>query len=157
MDSRDSTGKQIMCRQHKGQKVVRISENLAGGVVMGETYTIKYLIDDDTLALEEVDGEWSRSEFKDAATYVAPLKGNTVSLESLANALRIIDMWNRTQPTSLMVSIEAHPAQDGGSSFFTSTADSNDVDSFVADLLKYSSGREKARILRAAAALVEQE
>lgn len=140
-----------MCRQHKGQKVIRTSNNLSGDVLKGSTYTIKYLIDDDTLALEEVEGSFRRSEFEDEATYVKPFDVDSVSVASLTSALRLIDMWNRTRPTALMVSIEAYPAQDGGSLFTTDSFDSNEVNTFMSHLINYASSAEKADLLEQAA------
>lgn len=43
-------------------------------------------------------------------------------VHELIQALHVIDKWNRLKPTSQMLSIEAHCAQDGGSTFIVGNA-----------------------------------
>lgn len=145
-----------MSRLHKGQLVVRTSGILEGPIKEGDKCIVKCIVDSQYMELEEYEGLYLRSNFKPVEDYIVP-KGRPdqmSSIEALETALKVLDHWNRTHTTSMMISVEAYPAQDGGSLFTTPTFDSNNIGTMIEHLLDYSSKEEKAAALeRAAAAL----
>lgn len=135
----------------KGDIVVRIVEPKEGNFKAGTRAIIKEILNDREFTLEGHDGTYCQSSFR-----LETLKDTTgeirqvSDLESMEHALNVIDHWNRTHPTAYMVSIEAHPAQDGGSIFSTATADTNNVAQFVVELAQAASDTErKATLVKA--------
>lgn len=134
----------------KGDVVVRQNSPLEGSVVKGTVAVVKRIIDADYMTLEGHDGRYMQSHFR-LNTQSNPERtvvGN--DLESVENALRTIDNWNRTHPTPAMISIESGNAQDGGSIFVINDGyDSHNVSDIMVHLTKFMSDADrKAGLLR---------
>jgi methionine synthase I (cobalamin-dependent) len=135
-----------------GDIVIRTVPTVEGNFQKGTRAIVKEVLNDREITLEGHQGIYLKSSFQLERPFQQ--NGQVSDLESIEHALHTIDVWNRTHPTGLMISIEAYPAQDGGSLFHTDSFDSNDVSQMVNHLLDYASNLEKAAMLeRAAAAL----
>lgn len=132
-----------------GDIVVRITAPLEGNFTKGTRAIVKEVLNDREVTLEGHDGIFLQSSFK--IERFSTQNRQVSDLESIEHALHTIDVWNRTHPTGLMISIEAYPAQDGGSLFHTDSFDANDIGSFVGHLLDYASKEDKAAMLERAA------
>lgn len=134
----------------KGDIVTRVSNPLESGLKKGARAIVKEVLDNKEFTLEGHEGVYLQSGFRPSA--MAAVQNRQVSgLEELEHALNVIDNWNRTKPTSQMISIEAYPAQDGGSLFTTPSFDANNIGDFMAHLIDYGSNEDKAAALERAA------
>lgn len=138
-------------RMWKGQKLVRARGDLNGALPCGTVVTVKTVIDEEYIELEGYeDCHFLRSQFEPLDTYGGEIRQMS-DLELLEMSLRHIDHWNRTHPISQMISIEAYPAQDGGSLFTTHGFDSNSIGELIGHLLVTASNEERAAALEKAA------
>lgn len=138
--------------------VVRISNPLEGGLRKGQRAVVTSLVDDKYMTLDGHAGQFLIANFRvDTLGSPCGAKATLSDLEAVEQALNTIDQWNRTHPTGSMISIEAHPAQDGGSTFFTSTEDFNDVSLMVEHLGTLASKEERKSTLRKAMGLLQVE
>lgn len=131
-----------------GDIAVRMVPSKEGGMVVGTRCIVKRVLNAREFTLEGLPGVYLQSSFQ------LDTEGETrqvSDLEQLEQALIILDNWNRTHPTALMVSVEAYPAQDGGSLFTTHGFDSNSIGELVGHLLEQSSDEDKATALERAA------
>lgn len=132
-----------------GDIVVRVTEPMEGGFHKGIRDIVKEVLNDKEFTLENHEGIYLQRNFR--LDKMDGEIGQVSDLEALEKALEVIDNWNRTQPTGNMVSIEAYPAQDGGSLFTTPSFDTHDIGSMMGHLLAYASDKEKAATLERAA------
>lgn len=132
-----------------GDIAVRMVPSKEGGVAVGTRCIVKRVLNDREFTLEGLPGVYLQSSF---AMDTEMGENRQVSdLEQLEQALTILDNWNRTHPTSQMVSVEAYPAQDGGSLFTTHGFDSNSIGELVGHLVEQGSNEAKAAFLERAA------
>lgn len=129
--------------------VVRVCSPIEGSFVKGTRAIVKEVLNNKEFTLEGHEGIFLQSSFR--LDSLGDSKPTLSGLGELEHALTVIDNWNRTKPTGQMISIEAYPAQDGGSLFTTPSKDSNDISAFMAYLIDYASSNEKAEILERAA------
>lgn len=140
----------------KDDVVVRLSSSMEGDFKKGTRAIVKEIINDTEFTLEGHRGIYLQSSFRLVGANETLRENRQVSdLESVENALNVIDAWNRTHPTGYMISIEAHPAQDGGSTFLTNTLDTNSVSQFMVELAKAASGEERKATLKKAMELMQ--
>lgn len=132
----------------KGDIAVRMVPSQEGGIAVGTRCIVKRVLNDREFTLEGMPGIYLQSSFQ----LDTEGENRQVSdLEQLEQALNILDHWNRTHPTALMVSVEAYPAQDGGSLFTTHGFDSNSIGELMGHLLAQGSNEAKAAFLERAA------
>ncbi|AHK11881.1 hypothetical protein CHOED_021 [Vibrio phage CHOED] len=134
----------------KGDIVVRLTAPIEGTFRKGTRAIVNEVLNDKEFTLEGHEGTYLQSSFR-MDSIGNPTNPTVSDLGSLEQALRVIDNWNRTHPTGLMVHIEAYPAQDGGSLFRTDAFDTNDISQLMGHLINYSSAEEKAAALERAA------
>lgn len=97
-----------------GQRVKRIVGSDGCFPALGNCGFVEEVIDDVSFTLQGCGATpYLISSFvADSEPVIAAPK-----VHELIQAVILIDTWNRTQPTGQMISIEAHCAQDGGSTF----------------------------------------
>lgn len=135
-----------------GDIVTRVAVASEGNFKKGTRAIVKEVLNDTEFTLEGHEGIYLQASFRISKLTTEVHQNRQVSdLESLENALKVIDNWNRTKPTSQMISVEAYPAQDGGSLFTTPSFDSNSISDFIVHLLGYGSDIDKAAALERAA------
>lgn len=141
----------------KNDIVVRISHPLEGALLKGDRAIVSSIEDDQFMTLEGHVGQFMISNFRLDSLGNTETKPTLSDLESMERALSTIDHWNRTHPTIAMVSIEAHCAQDGGSTFCTGGDDFNDIGLMISHLGTLATSQERKSVLRHAMGLLQVE
>lgn len=139
-----------------GDIVVRLTEPVEGEFRAGTRAIVKEVLNDKEFTLEGHVGIYLQSSFRPDTLVDSHGQIRHMSdLEAVENALNIIDNWNRTHPTAYMISIEAEPAQDGGSIFSTTSEDTNSIPQFMSYLAIAASDNERKATLRKAMDLMQ--
>lgn len=131
--------------------VVRLTDTMEGGMKKGTRAIVAKVLNDKEFTLEGHEGTYLQASFRMDSIGAQGEIRQVSGLAAVEHALRVIDDWNRTHPTGNMISIEAYPAQDGGSLFTTPSHDSNSISDFVGHLMNYASSEDKAVALERAA------
>lgn len=134
----------------KGDIVTRFVPSQEGGMKKGTRAIVKRILNDREFTLEGHEGIYLQQSF----TMDTPMSENrqVSDLEELEQALQVIDMWNRSRPTSQMISIEAYPAQDGGNLYSMHGYDTHHVSALMGHLMETATNEDKAAVLEKAAA-----
>lgn len=141
----------------KGDVVVRITTPTEGSVVKGTRAIVASVTDSQYMTLEGHHGQFMQVNFRPDSLGSSERKPTVSDLESMEHALQVIDNWNRTHPTAAMVSIQAYPAQDGGSVFMTTNNDYNSIEGVIKRLGELATSDEKKASLRKAIGLMQME
>lgn len=139
-----------------GDIVVRLTTPAEGNFKAGTRAIVDEVLNATEFTLEGHVGHYLQSSFRPANLVDSHGQIRQVSdLETVENALNVIDNWNKTHPTGYMISIEAHPAQDGGSTFLTDSTDSNSIPEFMASIAHAASDGERKATLKKAMELMQ--
>lgn len=135
--------------------VVRINSPVEGGIKKGTKAIVATIIDETYMTLEGHEGQYRQSSFKlDTVTRTKP----TVSdLDSLTEALRVIDNWNRTHPTAMMIGVDPYPTQDGGMVVEVNGEGFNSPDTFYEYMSYYASKQDRKAALKRALTMMGAE
>lgn len=138
--------------------VLRINQPIEGTLKKGQRAIVSELVDAKYMQLEGHVGNFLITNFRlDTLGVPIGTKATLSDLESMEQALVTIDKWNRTHPTVAMVSIEAFPAQDGGSVYSTGCDDFNNVSLMITHLGTLASSEERKSTLQRAMGLLQVE
>lgn len=118
---------------YKGQQVIRTKGEDGCFPAVGSSAFIKEFVGDYHFQLEGCgDTEFKAHEFSPKLDATTP---QCAAIE-VVKALQVIDGWNRQCPTGQLISIEGHPAVDGGSVFIAGQHyDSNNPTDLLVHLL----------------------
>lgn len=139
-----------------GDVVERMTTPLEGGINKGTICVVKEIVDAVYMTLEGHDGMYRQEAFKLHEAHRGQTR-QVSDLGSVVAALRVLDEWNRTHPTALMIGVEPYPVQDGGMVVTINNEGFNDPDEFYTYVSQYMGKADRKAALKRAMVLLESE